>query len=344
MRAGRIYFLFFVILALPGWASAQQGSAVEKKTDSKSAPTVPAKPKENWGVLNDLKTGLAPIASFELQSDEQPGYTLHLIRVQWRLNDPIDLWVARPKATGKVPVVLYLYSYTDVNDRFHDKGWCERATAGGFAAVGFVSALSDYRYRARPMKEWFISELAESLGSSVHDVQLILNYLASRDDMDTDRVGMFGMGSGASIAILAAQADPRIETLDLLDPWGDWPDWLHESPVVPDDERAKYLTPEFLKSVATLDPVTYLPALKTRNLRVQQILTEPATPQSAKERIAGAVPDPKEVVRYGNAGDLLKEWQTAGLSGWIKQQLQMKAAKSDRKAAGETVGHDSEKD
>jgi hypothetical protein len=256
-----------------------------------------------------------------MQSEEQPGFTRQLIRAQWRMNDPIDLWIARPKVTGKVPVVLYLYSYTDVNDRFHDNGWCTRATAGGFAAVGFVSALTDYRYRARPMKEWFISELAESLGSTVHDVQLILNYLADRGDMDMDHVGMFGMGSGAAIAILAAHADSRIKTLDLLDTWGDWADWLRESPVVPEDERAKYSTAEFLKSVATLDPIAYLPSLKMGSLRLQQTLSEPVTPQSAKERIAAVVPDPSDVVRYGNAEDLLKAWETTGLSGWIKQQI-----------------------
>jgi hypothetical protein len=115
-----------------------------------------------------------------------------------------------------------------------------------------------------------------------------------------NRVGMFGMGSGASIAIMAARADSRIKTLDLSDPWGDWPDWLRESPVVPEGERSKYLTQEFLKSVAPLDPVAYLPSLKTQSVRLQQTLTERATPKVAKERIVGAVPDPSELVKYGS--------------------------------------------
>ena len=276
-----------------------------------------------------MTTGLQPRAVVKVQHDEQPEYVRELVRVEWRMNDPIDLWVIRPKGTGKAPVVLYLYSYSDVNDRFHDDGWCKRAAADGFAAVGFVSALTDYRYKFRPMKQWFVSELAESLGSTVHDVQLILNYLADRGDMDMDRVGMFGAGSGGAIAILAAQADPRIKTLDLLDPWGDWPDWMEFSPRVPDDERPKYLTQEFLKSVSTLDPVTYLPSLKTRTLRLQQTLTEPITPKIAKDRIAAAVPVSGQVVKYANAEDLLKAWKTAGLTGWIKQQMRPSAPKSN---------------
>jgi len=253
-----------VLGAIPNLTAAQQaapssGKKAERQSEANNAPPVVP---ENWRVLDDLKSGLEPGVPAVVQTDEQPDFVRQLVRVQWRVNDPIELWITRPKVTGKVPVVLYLYSYSDSNDRFHDNGWCKRATADGFAAVGFAAAVTDYRFRWRPLKQWFVSELTESLGSSVHDVQLILNYLADRGDFDMSRVGMFGMGSGASIAILAAHADPRIKTLDLLDPWGDWPDWLKDSPEVPASERSKYLAPEFLKSVAPLDPVAYLPSLK----------------------------------------------------------------------------------
>jgi cephalosporin-C deacetylase-like acetyl esterase len=80
------------------------------------------------------------------------------------------------------------------------------------------------------MKESFLSELQECLATSAHDVQMVLNYLAARGDLDMSRVGMFGQGSRAGIAILASAADPRIKVLDVLDPWGDWPTWISTSP------------------------------------------------------------------------------------------------------------------
>jgi hypothetical protein len=339
MRTSCRYLLLLVLLALPGRAIAQQDAAVSgKKVESKNDIKIaPAPEKENWGVLDDLKTGLMPRAVDEVERDEQPEYVRQLLRVEWRLTDPIDVWVTRPKVTGKVPVVLYLYDYPDAGERFRDNGWCKRATAGGFAAVGFVSALTDYRFRFRPLRQWFVSELAESLGATVHDVQLLLNLLADRGDMDMDHVGMFGMGSGASIAILAAHADPRIQTLDLVDPWGDWPDWLKESPVVPDDERPKYLTPEFLNSVAALDPVAYLPSLKTHSLRLQQTLSEPSTPKIAKERIAAAVPKPSQLVKYASVQDFFKAWETTGLSGWIKQQMRSESPKDGSGVSGVAI-------
>jgi len=338
MRILSIYLFFFSVIApLNGAYALQDATANNKEAEHLTAAKgIPAKPAENWGVLNDVKTGLQPPVAAVVQHDEQPDFVRELVRVQWRPADPIELWITRPKGAGKVPVVLYLYNYTDTNERFHDNGWCKRASADDFATVGFVSALTDYRFRNRPMKQWFVSELPESLGSSVHDVQLILNYLANRGDIDMEHVGMFGMGSGATIAILAAHADSRIKAVDLLDPWGDWPDWLKFSPAVPDNERPKYLSPEFLKSAAGLDPLDYLSSLKTPSFRLQQTLSDPVTPNIAKQRIGAAVPDPTRLVKYTNAEDLLKAWKVTGLSGWLKQQMRSQTPKGngdDRRAA-----------
>lgn len=209
----------------------------------------PVAMKEDWSALSlqssglDVsRTGAVPLAKWD-----KGDYTEELVRVEWRPGDPFELYVVRPSGVEKPPVILYLYDYANQTERFRDEGWCKRVTQGGFAAVGFISAVSDDRiHLPRPLKDWFVSELQESLGASTHDVQMILNYLDKRGDIDMSRIGMFGQGSGASIAVLAAAADPRIKTLDLFNPWGDWPDWLKDSPIVPDKERANYLAPNFL--------------------------------------------------------------------------------------------------
>jgi pimeloyl-ACP methyl ester carboxylesterase len=335
MRNRGFYLFLLAILVFPGTASARQNNAADgakarETREMKNAPAPPAE-VENWTILDDIKSGLQPRPPFEIERDEKPEFVRELVRLQWRSSDPINVYIMRPKMPGKVPVVLYLYSYPADPNQFRDDEWGKRATADGFAAVGFVPALTGQRYNFRPMKQWFISELTESLGSSVHDVQLILNYLADRGDMDVNHVGMFGMGSGASIAVLAAHADSRIKALDLVDPWGDWPDWLRESPVIPEGERSKYIAPEFLQSVAALDPIAYLPSLGTKRLiRVQQILSEPVTPKNAKERIATSLTDQRLLVRYANAEMFMKARQIDGLSGWIKQQLRAEMRNDNR--------------
>jgi hypothetical protein len=303
-------------------SSASQSAAVETKT---SVAKATAAAKEDFTQMaadrNQLKMRLAGAV---LSKVDTPGCTRELIRVEWRRGDPIDIYVMKPHSAGKPRVALYLYSFPFDIDRFRDNAWCERNTRDGLAAVGFTSALTGQRYHSRPMKEWFVSELQESMGTSVHDVQLLLDYLGSRGDLQTDHVGMFGQGSGGAIALIAAAVDARIQAVDVLNPWGDWPDWLKTSPIVPDEERARYLTPAFLEKAALVDPILFLPKLKDREVRIQQVMDEPDTPAEVRAKFAEAAPA-GDVAAFKDKAAHRESYNKLGLSGWLAGQLGVKS-------------------
>ena len=287
-------------------------------------------PKEDWTTLSLAKSNLPLTADggFLLNTIEMSGgCTRELQRFEWRRGDPIDLYVIHPPRPGatdakqKLPVVLFLYNYTYDTDLFRQDRWCDLVKRNGYVAAGFASALSWQRFHSpRPMNQWFVSQLQEALSTSTHDVQMVINYLQSRGDIDAHTIAMFGQGSGGAIAILAAAADPRIKALDVMDPWGDWPDWLKGSQQIPDEERPLYLKPEFLQSVHSLDPVTYLPQLAGRSLRIQQITTDPVTPADARRKIAASVPK-SEITQYPDLATESKELGTNGIVGWLGEQI-----------------------
>jgi len=163
---------------------------------------------EDWTTPSLSRSNLQPVRPLDIE-DEGDGYTIELLQVQWRWGDPLDLYVFKPTGVKSPPVILNLYGYPADTDPYRNPIFQRELIKDGFAAVGFVSALTGHRYHDRPMKEWFISELQECLGTTAHDVQMVLNYLETRGDLDMNRVGMFGQGSGASIAILASAVDPR---------------------------------------------------------------------------------------------------------------------------------------
>jgi hypothetical protein len=253
--------------------------------------------------------------------DEKSGYTVELLQVQWRWGDPIDLYVMKPTGIKNPPVIINLYGYPADTDAYKNATFQKALTKDGFAAVGFVSALTGHRYHDRPMKEWFLSELQESLAASAHDVQMILDYLNSRGDLDMSRVGMFGQGSGASIAILASAVDPRIKVLDVLDPWGDWPIWMASSPFVPDDERPDYVKLEFLKKVATLDPLEWLPKIQASKFRLQQNIFETDTPKPVKDKLRTAVPPRSTALLYKTLPEFEAAFPSSTNLGWLREEL-----------------------
>jgi hypothetical protein len=277
---------------------------------------------EDWSSPALSSSHLKPVTPVGPFVDEHPGYTVELLQLQWRWGDPLDLYVMKPKGVKKPPVILHLYGYPADTDAFKSEIFQSALTKDGFAAVGFVSALTGHRYHDRPMKEWFLSELQECLATSAHDVQMVLTYLTARGDLDTSRVGMFGQGSGASIAILASAVDPRIKVLDVLDPWGDWPIWMATSPFVPQDERAEYVKPEFLKRAAALEPVEWLPKIQAKEFRLQQTTFESDTPKPAKEKLRAAVPAGTTVVLYKTLQEFNTSFHNSTNLEWIQHELQ----------------------
>ena len=277
---------------------------------------------EDWTKLSIKGLGLQPNPPLPGGIIDRPQFTRELVRLQWRQSDPVDIYISMPKDVKKPRVVLYLYGYPSDASRLTADDWCAGATKGGFAAVGFVSALTGERFHAPwLMKQWFVSELQASLAITTHDVQMILNYLETRGDLNMDRVAMYAQGSGATIGILAASVDPRIQVLDLLNPWGDWPDWLKQSAWVPENERPDYLRPEFLNKVASFDPVQVLPKLTTPVVRLQQVKDDRITPLAAREKISAALPHGAALLQSDSWPEYMKTFKEQNLWGWVKEKL-----------------------
>lgn len=309
-----------IVLSFLGAVDAS--SQLPQLTVKPSGELTVARAKEDFSCLSLTGSDLHAEPPLLGGKTTTPDYIWEFLRIQWRPNDPVDIYVVRPVGVKNPPVVLYLYSDPTDVDRFKNGGWSKRVTRNGVAAVGFVSAFTGYRAQYHPLNQTFISQLQESLATSVHDVQMVLNYLETRHDLDMTRVGMFGEGSGGAIAILAAKADPRIKALDLLAPWGDWPDWLAKSSQVPDKERAKYLKPDFLERLGPLEPVRYLPDLKSRRIRMQFEDNDTTEPKQVVSKLEfSAPPTATTVVHYpgveefwaASSGGRLFDWITNGL-------------------------------
>lgn len=323
------------LLSIAMNASAQQSESaplpVRGPAPEKSANESFEGFHEDFKSITLVGSALLPQKPVLLEKEEILGGT-HVrerIQVAWRPRDTFDLYVSIPKGVKKPPVILYLYSFPENATRFQSELWYQGVAKDGYAAVGFVSALTGERAERHDARdEWFVGLLPESLASSVHDVQMILDYLSSRGDLDMDRVGMFGTGSGATIAILASAADPRIKALDTFNPWGDWRDWMANSWLIPEDQRGfdllknKYVDPKFLEIVAPLDPVEWLPKVKAQRLRIQYVQSEATVPAATQKKIVEAAPDRAEINQFSDYRVWMSIEHGLGIFGWLRQELQ----------------------
>jgi len=324
--------LLVVLLAALSAAAGQQtpasgGTGATSGQASKRATAKQQGFHEDWSSIALESSNLIPDRPVLGERDDVPGSTFIRERFQlfWRPLDPLDLYVVLPRDVKKPPVILFLYSFPQGTDRFKDDHWCTGVTNGGYAAVGFVSAFTGHRLEYRNPTQSFISELQEALATSTHDVQMILNYLASRGDLDMDHVGMYGQGSGGTIAILASAADPRIKALDVNTPWGDWPEWAAKAAIVPKNDLMKYRSPEFLQKVAPLDPLKWFPEVKAQYVRIQDVREDLNMSPASQERMEAATPPITEINQFGDHRALMPMAAGGRIFDWLKAQLKSDA-------------------
>ena len=333
MTAGTLCVLTTVISA--GTCPAQSVEGIQDAAKLSAIPAaVPVIPfHEDWSTPMVDRSIFAKDAPKLAETDQIPntGFIRERFFVNWRPKDPFDLYVIRPKGVLKPPVILTLYSFPDDTENFKNNAWCEAAVSKGYAVVGFVGAATGHRIRFRTTKEWFVLDMQESLATTAHDVQLVLDYLTSRGDLDMSRVGMFGVGSGGSVAILSSAVEPRLMAVDVLGPWSDWPAWLAQTKIVPDAERPPFLKKEFLDRVAPLDPVLWLPKSQAKVLRLQDVRGNVSIPDSAQEKLEVAAPNFAVINEYGNGRAFLTVQPSFAALDWLKEQLRA-GAKAKRVA------------
>src|SRR5262249_49099405 len=146
-RIGTLSLLFFSVISM----QAQQPAA---ETPPKPAQTTPKSADQDLpsfrlrSTVEDFSTitldksklePLPPVLGSNAKRERSPGERW---QVKWRDVDPFDLYGVKPGGVERPPVIVYLYGYPATAGAFNNDGWCERVTQGGYAAVGFVAALT----------------------------------------------------------------------------------------------------------------------------------------------------------------------------------------------------------
>jgi dienelactone hydrolase len=120
-------------------------------------------------------------------------------------------------STGKHPVVIALHGTGGTKNS-------ELAIAKTLAEKGFVAVTIDGRYhgdRAKPPlgKESYQDAILRAFREqkehpffydTVFDVMRLVDYLQTRDDVDSSRIGLYGVSKGGIETYLTAAVDPRI--------------------------------------------------------------------------------------------------------------------------------------
>jgi dienelactone hydrolase len=116
-----------------------------------------------------------------------------------------------PALKGKHPLVLLLHGSGGLEQ---DTGRLYQAFARGLAGKGFVVLIPHLFDRTDHVPGAPLQD--GEYESFVQAVKDAIAFAGGRDDVDADRVGIFGLSMGAGIALREGMRDPRVKTIVLL--------------------------------------------------------------------------------------------------------------------------------
>jgi len=185
------------------------------------------------------------------------------------------------------------------------------AGLGLFAArAGYASLAIDlYGHGERLTAMKHLATPTENLGNTVQqtavDVRRGIDYLESRRDIDSHKVGLVGISLGAIIGTVTAGVEERIKATALISGGGDWGLILRtlsaRNTPVGGQSMANLKGLDWAKvnlQLAAEDPLTFAPQIAPRALlMLHGRLDDIIVPQSAQE-LFDAARQPKEIIWY----------------------------------------------
>lgn len=187
--------------------------------------------------------------------------------------------------TGKVPAVIVL----DILDgaAVIARGQAVWLAQNGVAAL-FVH-MAHYGPRRPPgskvrLLSTDVEGTKEAIRQTVLDCRCAAAWLAARPEIDADRLGVVGTSLGSFIGANVAAAEPRIKNVCLLLGGGNLVESFLDHPKAKPYAAAIDLLggkDALQKMVAPVDPVTYAPQLKKKNLLLMAASRDDVVPPKA---------------------------------------------------------------
>lgn len=235
------------------------------------------------------------------------GTKSELLRFSSTNGERVPARLLIPPGTKKHPVVLCLHGYGMNKEMIAPIG----PLLGNFGLDWAFLAL-DAQYhgeRAKPGQELFSPDLEKTrkaIVQTVVDYRRALDYIATRPELDSERVAAVGLSLGGILDVLLTAVEPRLKTSVMVVAGADWVTLLQQSQM----ERLlafRNQTPppdwkRLTRLIDPVDPLNYAPHLGERPVLLLNATEDEIIPKACAQRLHDtAVAKP-----------LVKEWLEGG--------------------------------
>ena len=181
--------------------------------------------QELWSLMGDLPAWDREISVSLVLEEERESYVLEKLVLDLNGIEPVPAYFVRPlSASEPMPAVLYNHAHggdyvlgkdelIDGRDALQNPPYAEELARRGYCAL-CVDTWAFGERRGRTESEIFKEMLWRGQvmwGMMVYDSVRALDYLASRADVNAERIATLGISMGSTMAWWVAALDPRVK-------------------------------------------------------------------------------------------------------------------------------------
>lgn len=187
----------------------------------------PDRREELYRLLGRLPPRDRAVSARVLSTEEREHYVLEKLVLDLNGEEPAPAWFARPKqAKGRLPTVLFNHShgggygigkaeFLEGREYLSNPPYAQFLTSLGYNALCFDAWLFGERSGRAELD--FCKDMLwhgrVPWGMMVYDSLKAVDYLVSRPDVDTARLGTVGISMGSSAAQWLGALDPRVKVI-----------------------------------------------------------------------------------------------------------------------------------
>jgi cephalosporin-C deacetylase-like acetyl esterase len=181
--------------------------------------------RELYDLLGDLPDPSREITASKISEEERESYVLEKLVLNLNGIESVPAYFVRPRQqAGRLPTILYNHAHGGNyalgkdelligRDELQAPPYAKVLTQKGYAAL-CIDAWAFGERRGRSESEIFKHMLWTGQvmwGMMVYDSLHAIDYLASRSDVDADRLGTMGISMGSTMAWWVAALDTRVK-------------------------------------------------------------------------------------------------------------------------------------
>jgi dienelactone hydrolase len=177
-----------------------------------------------YSLLGRLPDRHRPISAHVLSRETRDHYLLETLEFDLNGEEPVPAYLTLPKSTTRPPIILYNHAHggdyargkqelLEANRYLQNPPYAQALAQKDIAAL-CIDHWSFGQRRDRTESELFKLFLWQGRamwGMMLSDSLRALDYLITRDDLDTTRIGTLGLSMGSTMAWWLAALDTRIK-------------------------------------------------------------------------------------------------------------------------------------